>query len=346
MSKDNGLDRPTSQQARREYTTWSFLVLSGAVLLWNFAISWLMELGRWIFGPLRRDKNASLPGGGYDDEKQLSIHFAGGGYLAAWYSGVMEFLIDNFDLEDVRFLGTSGGCSPLVCWFGAGIRPSRGINLHFSYGIKHWNSRWSGVAFDSTDCFRKIWHGMLESDGFARVSGNVELCVTKIDRSSWPPRFTPKRLSDFSSNEELVDAICCTQNVPGVFGTEKTMFRGEDFCDGAVGDVRPRVDENTVTVDALIRFAEVGPSRWFSPCEAGYKSSMEEMNQNILDGYKAAELAAKSGVFESRGWKTLPPAFRGTFKDLEARIARMACGEIDTPRGQRIANVQYTAQAA
>jgi len=324
----------------RSYSSFGFIFHTVVALVFNLVSVWVAEFARWVylrltwcvFGLASQEGSERAAGG------RKSIHLAGGGYAAAWYTGVMEFLIDNFELDDVEFLGTSAGCSPIIAWL-AGMRPTEGINLYFANGISHWNSRHLGVVWDSTEMFRSIWRALLPKDAYKKITGRVAMCTTLVDRAAPKgPTFTPARLSDFQSNEEVIDAICATQNVPGLFGREQTLFRGEEHVDGAVGHIRPRVDDSTITVDMMFGFADVMPDRWFSPREIGFKTTMDEMNKNIIEGYQAAQRAAETGLFERRGWKQLPIYRRGTLATLQRRILTLSIAKGLNDRRRRMSS--------
>lgn len=48
-------------------------------------------------------------------KKKPSISFAGGAFLYPYYVGVLEYLIENYELEDTTFIAVSSACYPIVC---------------------------------------------------------------------------------------------------------------------------------------------------------------------------------------------------------------------------------------
>ena len=249
-------------------------------------------------------------GGGRESIK-CSVSFGGCGMCFPYYVGVLEYLIDTFDLSDVQFIATSGAAFPVVCWAANGERPRAWMERDFPKCIQYWRSRRLGVFFDSQAFLRSVWTSFLKEDAFERASrsGNLVLTATKLRAT--PPFLELRLKSDFSSNAALIDAILGTCHVPGLFGFSRTKVSGETVFDGEPAQ-RMRcergvhvLDANTVRVTACPALggggaSHVGPARGFSWLSMIRPRSMKANSELARSGY--VDCAARRWVFLARGW--------------------------------------------
>jgi len=245
-----------------------------------------------------------------------SILFAGCAFLYPYHIGVIKYLIENYDLEDVTYQGLSSACYPLVSWIGNGIPPDKWMHKDFPGCIEYWNRCFMGFFWDTPQFLQELWASSLKPDAYKKASeGNLVVNLTKV---SWTPPFVQQmRVSEFRSNQDLIDCIVASGHIPGMFGFIPTRFRGSLCIDGAVACSYPVKDTQTIVVDAYgygqsswrsilgntKQTADIYPSKRYGFFEMNGLFGVPEMSrcdEMVKDGYRDA--AAADDIFMSRGW--------------------------------------------
>ncbi|CAL4073706.1 unnamed protein product, partial [Meganyctiphanes norvegica] len=86
------------------------------------------------------------------------------------------------------------------------------------------------------------------------------LCTGQLFISA--TRFSDKKnvlLSQFSSREELIDAIMCSSFIPGVSGIVPFSVKGVQYIDGGFSDNLPCLDDHTITVSPFAGEGDICP---------------------------------------------------------------------------------------
>lgn len=94
------------------------------------------------------------------------------------------------------------------------------------------------------------------------ASGRLNMSVLRIRD------LRPVFLREFSSKEDLIEAIGCSCFIPISGGLAPPLFKGTYYLDGGIADALPRVDCNTVTVAPFgecVPFSFVYPRNCYFP---------------------------------------------------------------------------------
>ena len=66
-------------------------------------------------------------------------------------------------------------------------------------------------------------------------------------------------VSEYRSNEDLLDCLVCSCFIPGFSGYSAPTFRGERFLDGGLTNNQPILDDQTIRVNALASDNDIRP---------------------------------------------------------------------------------------
>ncbi|XP_016985558.1 1-acylglycerol-3-phosphate O-acyltransferase PNPLA3 [Drosophila rhopaloa] len=184
-----------------------------------------------------------------------SISFAGCGFLGIYYVGVAYCLRQHApQLLLEKIAGSSAGalaacclvCDlPLECMAGDFLRIVHQIRRHALGAFSPW--------FNLPECLLEGMHRSLPADAHRRASGRLHVSVTRVsDRRN-------VIISEFSSRQELLQALMCSCFIPGLSGLVPPQIRGVRYMDGAFSDNLPLLDEHTVTVSAFCGESDICP---------------------------------------------------------------------------------------
>ena len=81
----------------------------------------------------------------------------------------------------------------------------------------------------------------LPADAAAQVSGRLHVSLTDM-------RFNNQLVSEFTNQEELVDALTCSCFIPAFSGYRGPRYRGRRYLDGGLTNTLPILDAATVRV--------------------------------------------------------------------------------------------------
>jgi hypothetical protein len=140
-----------------------------------------------------------------------SICFSGCGFRYHFYGGVAEYLLDNFETDNIDILCVSGS-----------IYASTILALQdklTDWSERDWpacydylNNRWL-YAFLDTQCFhRNIWLKYLPPDAYKKCSDRLFITVSRLGFYG----FYEEIVSQYGSNDELIDALCGTSHFIGL----------------------------------------------------------------------------------------------------------------------------------
>ncbi|KAK5985538.1 PNPLA domain-containing protein, partial [Trichostrongylus colubriformis] len=98
----------------------------------------------------------------------------------------------------------------------------------------------------------------LPPDAYKTCTGRLQISLTR-----WRDNKNVV-VSEFDSNEELVDAIICSCFIPLYCGMIPPTYRGEAYIDGGFTDNQPSYDDHTVTVSPFSGESDICPPDWDS----------------------------------------------------------------------------------
>jgi len=113
-------------------------------------------------------------------------------------------------------------------------------------------------GFRLVNLVRSLLTESLPSDTYVKASGKVFISLTRISDGK------NVLVSEFSSNEELIDAVVCSSFIPVFSGYIPPKFRNEYFVDGGLSDNLPK-EGHTITVQPWEGEADICPRDGFFP---------------------------------------------------------------------------------
>ena len=157
----------------------------------------------------------------------VQISFAGSGGMYHYYLGIAKVLQDNFDLSNVIYGATSGGCLPaLLLLLGEDID-----KIHYECNheiLKEVSGYWLGSLFNWNSTVRKHVYNYLFDDVHTIVNDKLFISVTKLE-------FPVKNeiVSHWDSKDDLIECIQCSGFIPLLFEPRAWYwYRDSRYIDG------------------------------------------------------------------------------------------------------------------
>ncbi|XP_038677012.1 patatin-like phospholipase domain-containing protein 2 [Scyliorhinus canicula] len=197
-----------------------------------------------------------VPADGGRPHRELS--FSGSGFLVTYQLGVAECLLENMPevVERApRVFGASAGsliAAALVC----------AMNLDNFYrslkrAAKKSRRSFLGPMNPLVNLVQIIRKGLVENlpdNAHERASGRLFISLTRLSDGQ------NVLVSDFTSNEELTQALVCSCFVPVYCGLIPPTFRGVRYIDGGFTNFQPLYDmRNTITVSPFSGEIDICP---------------------------------------------------------------------------------------
>ncbi|XP_072419231.1 patatin-like phospholipase domain-containing protein 2 [Chiloscyllium punctatum] len=217
-----------------------------------------------------REQQPLTPAAGLRLHRALS--FAGSGFLVTYHLGAAECLLENTPelLETApRVYGASGGsliAAAVVC----------AVNLdHFYQSLKRiarLSRRWFlGPIHPLVNLLQIVRKSLMENlpkNAHELACGRLFISLTRVSDGQ------NVLVSDFTSNEELVQALLCSCFVPIYCGLIPPAFRGVRYVDGGFTNIQPLDDaRNTITISPFAGEMDICPRNaadcfliWFGKC--------------------------------------------------------------------------------
>ncbi|XP_055510757.1 uncharacterized protein LOC129708799 [Leucoraja erinacea] len=215
------------------------------------------------------------PGGSEDNERvgpevedgevsPMELSFSGSGFLVTYQIGVAECLLENLPqvvLAAPRVFGASAGsliAAAVVC----------GVDLDCFYQTlslaakqsRRWFLGLINPLFSPLQIVKKGLVENLHENAYERACGRLFISMTRASDGQ------NILVSDFSSNEELIQALLCSCFVPVYCGLVPPTFRGVRYIDGGFTNSQPLYDKkNTITISPFSGEIDICP-RDFVDC--------------------------------------------------------------------------------
>ncbi|KAH8251132.1 hypothetical protein KR038_005758 [Drosophila bunnanda] len=184
-----------------------------------------------------------------------SISLAGCGFLGIYHVGVAVCLRQHApQLLLERIAGASAGALAACCLIcdlplegmaGDFLRLVQETRRHSLGAFSPW--------FNLPEFLLDGMHRRLPPDAHRRVSGRLHISLTRVsDRQNVV-------MSEFSSRQELLQALMCSCFIPGLSGLVPPQIRGVRYMDGALSNNLPLLDEHTVTVSPFCGESDICP---------------------------------------------------------------------------------------
>lgn len=186
----------------------------------------------------------------------MNFSFAGCGFLGIYHVGVASCLKQHAPqlLKNAKFAGASAG-SMVACCLLCDCCLGECTNFTLRLASKA-RSRSLGPLHPSFDIQRilrdALWM-VLPDNAHEIVKGRFFVSLTRVsDREA-------VIVSDFTSKEELIQALLCSAHVPFYSGLLPPSFRGVRYVDGGLSDNLPRFDEDTITISPFAGESDICP---------------------------------------------------------------------------------------
>lgn len=170
------------------------------------------------------------------NREKPSICFSGCGIRYQFYGGVAEYLMDNFETDNIDILCVSGGV-----YAGAILALKRKMtdwsNRDWQKCYNYWSNRSLYIFLDSDKFQRELWRRYLPPDAYKICSDRLFITVSRIGLYG----FYEELVSEYCSNEELIDAICGTIHIAGIYRF-LPIVRGKYAFDGCYTNLMPRTN--------------------------------------------------------------------------------------------------------
>ncbi|XP_059828732.1 patatin-like phospholipase domain-containing protein 2 isoform X2 [Hypanus sabinus] len=206
-------------------------------------------------GGARGEPGAVEDGGGLPAQ---TLTFSGSGFLVTYHIGVAQCLLENAP-EVVRgarrVFGVSAGsliAAAIVCgidldhFYRSVTRTAEQSRRHFLGPMNPF--------FNPLQLVRDSLVETLCENAFELACGRLFISVTRVsDRQNI-------LVSDFSSNEELIQALLCSCFIPVYCGLFCPTFRGVHYIDGGLTNNLPLYDKNTIIISPFTGEVDICPS--------------------------------------------------------------------------------------
>ena len=140
----------------------------------------------------------------------VQVSFAGSGGMYHYYLGIAKILQDHFELDNVIFGGTSGGCFPALF-----LLLNQDIDkIHYELNheiLAETSSYWLGSLFNWNETVRRHVMKYLPDDAHIRACDRLFVSMTRL--YPWGNEIVSK----WSSVEDLVNCVQCSSFIPVVF---------------------------------------------------------------------------------------------------------------------------------
>jgi len=171
-----------------------------------------------------------------------AICFSGCGARYHFYGGVAEYLLDNFETDNIDILCVSGGAYAGVI-LTLGRKMTAWSDRDWQTCYNYWMNRPLYLFLDSDEFHRNVWRNYLPDDAYQVCCGRLHITISRIGFYG----LYEEIISEYANNEELIDAIIGTIHIPGLF-RNIPIVRGKYAFDGCYTNLTPRTTSPTLFV--------------------------------------------------------------------------------------------------
>lgn len=185
----------------------------------------------------------------------MNLSFAGCGFLGIYHVGVavcFKKYAPHLLLDKIS--GASAGslaAACLLCDLPLGAMTSdffRVVNEARRHSLGPFSP-----SFSIQSCLFEGLQKHLPPDVHKRVNGRLHISLTRVYDGQ------NVIVSQFTSREDVLQALLCACFIPGFSGILPPRFRGVRYMDGGFSDNLPILDENTVTVSPFCGESDICP---------------------------------------------------------------------------------------
>ena len=246
----------------------------------------LFVVSAYLYCFLIQRKHTSVIAVSNEIRAKPSISFGGCGFRYHFYAGIQEYCLDKFDTRDVNVLCSSGGIFagvPLVL----GLKSRDWIHADWVRCHQYWIKRVFYVWLDTPDFLRYMWRRYLPNDAYLKCSGRLFLVVSRLSIYG----FREDVISEYKSNEELIDAIIGTSHMVGLF-RYFPICRNRMVFDGCFTNLQPQINnrysENPTIVCKLFGKGTIDYNNKLSLLKLMTIVAPDECDAKVAEGYVIA----------------------------------------------------------
>jgi len=169
----------------------------------------------------------------------MNVSFSGCGFLGVYHLGVAAALrrhVPAAVLAEARFAGASAGA--LVGAAVAANAPLDPCVEAFLSTATTVRSLWGGAFNPNSKLDSAIaayFRTVFPANAYRDLRGRHHVSLTEL------PFFRNRLVTDFESDEEVLDALLCSSYIPGFTAAKPPKFRGRYYVDGGFSDNNPSV---------------------------------------------------------------------------------------------------------
>ncbi|KAF6721516.1 Patatin-like phospholipase domain-containing protein 2 [Oryzias melastigma] len=194
----------------------------------------------------------------FDLEKEWSISFAGCGFMGIYYVGVSSCILERFPgfiQNATRIYGASAGSlMAAILTLGVPVDKCCADLMHMAREARKHKLGPLHPAYNLLQLVQDCLLGSLPEDAHIRASGRLCVSLTRVSDGR------NLLVSQFSSREDLIQALICSCFVPLYCGVIPPTYKGVHYVDGAVSDNLPRCDQgNTITISPYAGESDLCP---------------------------------------------------------------------------------------
>ncbi|XP_040588184.1 omega-hydroxyceramide transacylase isoform X2 [Mesocricetus auratus] len=172
-----------------------------------------------------------------DPDTPHSISFSGSGFLSYYQAGVVDALRDlaprMLDTAH-RFAGTSAG-AVIAALVTCGIEMEEYLRV-LNMGLAEVKKSFLGPLSPSckmVQMMRQFLYNVLPEDSYKFATGKLHVSLTRVTDGE------NVVVSEYTSKEELIEALYCSCFVPVYCGFIPPTYRGERYIDGGFTSMQP-----------------------------------------------------------------------------------------------------------
>ena len=173
-------------------------------------------------------------------QPSAQIIFGGCGGMYSYELGIASILQKEFDLNNVIYSAVSAGSFPATLM---------ALNMDISILHKSWNlpflkevnSHYFGALGVWNNIVRKWTLPTLSLDAYKKCNSRLFLSMSSVNSFIYSPRLKNELISEWKSNEDLLDGIMASSFVPLFdIGKLTATFRNKRYIDGIMTDNCPK----------------------------------------------------------------------------------------------------------
>uniref|UniRef100_A0A0K0ESS7 triacylglycerol lipase n=1 Tax=Strongyloides stercoralis TaxID=6248 RepID=A0A0K0ESS7_STRER len=191
----------------------------------------------------------------YLSTKDISLSFAGCGFLCIYHAGVCAAIKEYApQLAKNKVCGASAGsiaATFLLCDICISKATSNILQV-----VTQARSRALGALHPSFNLLKLVRDGLelaLPDNAHELCSGKLFISLTRVkDHKN-------VIVSQYDTKEELIQAIICSCFIPFYCGRIPPKFRGEQYVDGGISLNQPVIDDNSITISPFSGESDICP---------------------------------------------------------------------------------------